>query len=545
MILSADQIHFLDAADQGDVEAVGRMLAAGVEVNTLDDRRLPRNRTALMHAARNGHLDVVEALLEAGAKVDLKDRGFGVALPGGNTALLLAMRNKHVRVARTLLQAGADPKVKSGDMTVFGQAAYLGDVQLVRLLLKMGLDPDQAISKRADLPLASALFAKQTEVVRVLLSAGTNPNRPGRAGVRPLDIAIKAGLLEAVQLLLHHGADPNAVSAKGFTPLMTAVLARQKGIVKILLQRYADLNARNRRGQTALDLAQQQLNRQVNEDFTLQLERQGLDVSEYLKAYQEIVTLLLLAGAKTGDQLPPDPRARSKPLPTKRGRLAKPPSPKVHARSGVKDFLEMVRYTEPEFSVMAVKAPAGKTAAAFAGFRNPRKWLENVPRQAAAGVRQVKASLTTVVKVKRNPWTLIFRSLFRLGKDDYQSIAEEAMELSSRLKTKTIAFVRDETAKALGYHFYEKGRLSEQAQWIEDSSVVWFKSRFRRQPQKEESGEDFIDKVFRQQGIYLPACYPQYKRKNAWLAVEKVSARSIQHADIMILPRRKQRGRKD
>ena len=544
MYLSADQIKFLNAAEQGDLETVGALLAAGVEVNALDDRQLPRNRTALMHAAKNGHLDVVEALLAAGAKVDLKDKGFGVALPGGNTALLLAMRNKHVRVARMLLQAGANPKLKSGDLTVFGQAAYLGDVQLVRQLLKLGLDPDLAISKRADLPLASALFARQTEVVRLLLSAGADPNRKGRAGIRPLDIAIQAGLLEAVQLLLHHGADPNAVSAKGFTPLMTAVLARQKDIVKILLQRYADLNARNRRGQTALDLAQQHLNRKVDEDFTLLLKRQGLEVSEYLKAYQEIVTLLMLAGAKTGDKLPPDPNARSKAGRAKHKKSAGSRPRKGQARFGVRDFLEMVHYTEPEFSVLAVKAPVGKAAKAFAELRHANAWMQNVERRAPAGVRDVNSSLTAVVNIKRNPWTIFFRSLFRLGKDDYQSVDEEAMELSIRLKTKAIAFIRDESAQAVGYHFYEQGKLSEQAQWIEDSSVCWFKSRFRRQPQEDETGEDFIDKVFRQQGIYLPACYPQYKKRNAWLCVEKVSARTIQRADILIVPARKKRGRK-
>jgi ankyrin repeat protein len=543
MYPSADQIRFLDAAEAGDVETVRALLATGVDVNTLDDRRLPRNRTALMHAACSGHLDVLETLLAAGAKVDLKDKGFGVALPGGHTALLLALRHKQVRIARRLLLAGANPKVKCGDLTVLGQAACLGDVQLVRQLLKLGLHPDLAISKRADLPLASALFAGQTEVVRVLLSAGANPNRPGRAGVRPLDIAIKAGLREPVQLLLHHGANPNTASARGLTPLMTAVLARQTDIVSILLQRGAHLNARNRRGWTALDMAQQQLNRPMDEAFVQLLERQGLEVSEYLKACQELVTRLVLAGARTGDELPAGPKARSKGARAKREAPPRPQLKKSDARSGIRDFLELIHYTEPEFAVMAVKAPMGKAAKAFADLRRPNAWRRNVPRLAAAGVRHVDASLTAVVKVRHNHWTVFFRSLFRLGENDYKSVGEEALALSARLKTKAVAFLRDETANALGYHFYERGGLSEQAQWIEGSSVHWFKSRFRQPPEKDELGEDFIEKVFRQQGIYLPACYPRCKRKQAWLCVENASAKAVQRADILILPARKERGR--
>ena len=99
MYLTPEQIQFLDAADRGDVETVKTLLASGVDANALDYRRLPTNRTALMHAASGGHLDVVELLIAAGAKVDMKDKGLGAALPGGNTALLLALKNKHVRVA--------------------------------------------------------------------------------------------------------------------------------------------------------------------------------------------------------------------------------------------------------------------------------------------------------------------------------------------------------------------------------------------------------------------------------------------------------------
>jgi hypothetical protein len=323
-----------------------------------------------------------------------------------------------------------------------------------------------------------------------------------------------------------------------------AVLGGQKEIVKILLKRDIAVNARNPRGQTALDLAQQQLDRDVDEDFVSSLQRQDLDVAGFLKRYQEMATLLRDAGAKTADKLPPEPRGRSRPAPSKRRGRGKPGKQPDSTQLGVKDFLELMHYTEPQFAVIAVKAPIEKTAGAFVDFRNAKRWTRDVPRGAGARPGRVKASVTAAVKVKHNPWTVILRSIFRFGDNDHKLVVEDAKALSARLKTKAIAFTRESKAEAVGYDFFENGRLAEHAQWVEESSFCWFKSRFRRKPEKGELGEEFTDKVFRQQGIYLPACYPRYKKKGSWLCVEKVSAPAIERADIIVLHGRQKRRRK-
>jgi ankyrin repeat protein len=535
-MLSPEQLRFLDAADRGDGETVRAMLAAGVDVNTPDPRCLPRNRTALMHAAKGGHLEVVEVLLAAGAKVDAKDKGMGITLPGGNTALLLALENKQVRAAQRLLNAGADPTVTRGGMTVFGQAASLGDVPLIRQLLKLGLNPNRTDSRKADLPLASALFARQTEAVRALLSARADPNLPGARGVTPLEIALREELLEAVQLLLHRGADPNHVSPKGLTPLMAAVQCGQKEIVKALLQRDAAVNTRGKRGRTALDLAQQRLDQRADDDLSRFLHDRGLSMPEYLTLFHEIAALLRNAGGRGAAELPPEPRPiRSKSTARKPPGRRRPGNDSL--RVGVKDFLELAHYTEPEFSVIAIRAPADRAAAAFADLRGARQWEREVPIQAAGKPGKPNATVTAVVKVKRNPWTIIFRSTFCLGNHGYQSAVEDAQELSARLQTRAVAFIREKKAETVGYDLFGRGRLWEHAQWMEESSVCRFRSRFRRKPGKGELGEDFTDKIFRKLGIYLPACYPQYRRRRAWLSVEKVSARTVQRADVMVLPK--------
>jgi ankyrin repeat protein len=71
-----DRFVFHVAAQEGNVVAIRTMLAVGMGP---DVRRAYDDGTALHHAAWNGHLDVVDALLNAGADVDAQAR-WGIPL---------------------------------------------------------------------------------------------------------------------------------------------------------------------------------------------------------------------------------------------------------------------------------------------------------------------------------------------------------------------------------------------------------------------------------------------------------------------------------
>ena len=73
-----------------------------------------------MWAAAEGHAEVVEALLEAGAD-------FRTPLPSGFTPLLFAVREGRTHVARILLKAGADVNEAMQAQAVGRQVPEPGD----------------------------------------------------------------------------------------------------------------------------------------------------------------------------------------------------------------------------------------------------------------------------------------------------------------------------------------------------------------------------------------------------------------------------------
>ncbi|KAL8659763.1 MAG: hypothetical protein Q9226_000259 [Calogaya cf. arnoldii] len=94
------------AASNGDIERVRRVLQGKakpfVDVNAADEE----GRAPIIYASCFGHEDVVEALIQAGADVDKKDRNQW-------TALMWAMTNRHKNIAKILLDNGASSTVKS------------------------------------------------------------------------------------------------------------------------------------------------------------------------------------------------------------------------------------------------------------------------------------------------------------------------------------------------------------------------------------------------------------------------------------------------
>ena len=106
-----------NAASNGDVEQVDRLLHGSsqkyIDVNGPDEE----GTAPMIYASCFGHLDVVSALLDAGAEVDRQDKNQW-------TPLMWAMTNRHQEIAKILLDKGASPTIRSSSgRTAFDFAA--------------------------------------------------------------------------------------------------------------------------------------------------------------------------------------------------------------------------------------------------------------------------------------------------------------------------------------------------------------------------------------------------------------------------------------
>ena len=113
------------AAEAGDAATVHKLIAGRP---ALLDEKDKHGRTALIWAAHNGHLQIAEALVDAGADLDLQDSY-------GFTALYCAAYSNKPAVVRLLVGRGADQTIKgSRGETAREHAARNGSAECADLL---------------------------------------------------------------------------------------------------------------------------------------------------------------------------------------------------------------------------------------------------------------------------------------------------------------------------------------------------------------------------------------------------------------------------
>jgi ankyrin repeat protein len=343
--LPGGETPLMTAARTGSVEAVRRLIARGADVNA---RESARGQTALMWAAAHGNAAVVPLLLEAGADLSARSHGpVSKAEPGAKglqfrdysrqgrlddfTALLFAARAGHIDAVRALLAGGADPNEAAPDgSTVLVVAAVNAHWELAALLLDHGADPNASLQgwtplhqvvrtrtlnigqfphpvptgRLTSLDLARKLVefgadvnARMTkelrdgyrggrfnrlgatpmllaakgadfEMMRLLAAAGADPNLTNRTRTTVLMAAAGVGMfyveedsgtnedaLEAVKVALELGGDVTAVDDNGNTALHGGAWRGSNPIVQLLIDRGAKLDAKNKGGFTPLQVA--------------------------------------------------------------------------------------------------------------------------------------------------------------------------------------------------------------------------------------------------------------------------------------------------
>ena len=160
----------------------------------------------------------------------------------GPTALLYSVVCWSIEVVNLLLQNGASPCIgNSGNgITPLIIACAEGYLEKAKVLIKADKSTVNQTTFNGRPALLDASLNGHTEIVRLLLENGSNPNIIDNDGRSALMAASLKGYTETVQLLLEAGADPNIIATIGVTALMIASQYGNSEVVKLLLARHAD-----------------------------------------------------------------------------------------------------------------------------------------------------------------------------------------------------------------------------------------------------------------------------------------------------------------
>lgn len=214
---------------------------------------------------------IVRLLLDAGARLDGLDRKLdrleGWAAKIYSPPLAVAAKNRRNADLRLLLERGADPNLGDyGGRTALHEAAFVGNVEAVRVLLDAGADPNRVVPVNDYTPLHQAIYAPEPNpyVVRLLARGGADLEWTDSRGAPPLFAAVEH--VDFLRILLEAGADVHARGPEGDGILAYAVrraATRQLHPsvmvppVELLLAAGADRAARTSDGKTARDLARE------------------------------------------------------------------------------------------------------------------------------------------------------------------------------------------------------------------------------------------------------------------------------------------------
>mmetsp|Transcript_6030 Transcript_6030/g.14648 ORF Transcript_6030/g.14648 Transcript_6030/m.14648 type:complete len:1256 (-) Transcript_6030:644-4411(-) len=154
---------------------------------------------------------------------------------------------------RALLVEGFPIEVKCNSReTLLGVASRRGQLEVVRLLLEKGADPNTF--EQGHSPLVNAVDKNHMHVVEELLSSGAAVDQSSSDGMTALLTAANQGNEKMVQFLCKQGADLEAEDSQGHTPLLLAAKAGAFEAIQILINAGANPLAKNNEGQCALTL---------------------------------------------------------------------------------------------------------------------------------------------------------------------------------------------------------------------------------------------------------------------------------------------------
>jgi ankyrin repeat protein len=251
--------------------------------------------TALLYAARDGHIDAARALLDGGADINQ------VSAAEKTSPLVMAIMNGHYDLGKLFVDYGADPNLANiqgltalyatidvqwapkgwfpSPITTEEKVTYL---ELMKALLDDGANPNARLGKKLWFrsfgdhswvePSGATAFwraAQSSDILamRLLIANNADPDIPTFGGTTSLMAASGIGWgyhysmnlpdswMAAVKYCMQLGANVNAVDDKGYTALHGAAYIGNEEMIRFLMDHGADIKAVAKDKNTVADMA--------------------------------------------------------------------------------------------------------------------------------------------------------------------------------------------------------------------------------------------------------------------------------------------------
>jgi ankyrin repeat protein len=241
---------------QGFVGVIKLLVAHNADVNA----KGPNDWTPLHHAAHDGRLDLVDALLAAGNSGKVKVNVVAQTDMGA-TPMFLAAQNCHREVVERFATYSSTLTTRQKDgWAPIHVAASLGHVTILEALLANSAALVDYSSAGGLTSLHIAAQFGHSHVIDVLIKKGAKVNMEAASDKSTaLHLACEQGHVNVVKQLLANNALIDAQNAQGDTSLMRAVVAANQAMLELLLDAPAGVKANpnlaDNEGQTPLMLA--------------------------------------------------------------------------------------------------------------------------------------------------------------------------------------------------------------------------------------------------------------------------------------------------
>jgi ankyrin repeat protein len=238
---SYSQDNYFKAIEKGNLELFNKELSEGMDINY---QRKKDQLSPLLLASITGKTEFVKVLLEKGANLELVDNN-------DKTALLCAINQNHLDIAVMLMSNGAKTSVKN--ISGYSALHYCcktnntknkdkHDIQMKIMseLISSGVSVND-VTNNGTSPFLIACENGDLEIIEFLIKKNADINKKSAIGLSPLCHAVIIGNQEVAEVLLDNGADINVKCQNECTPLILSILEKKFNVAEYLISRNADV----------------------------------------------------------------------------------------------------------------------------------------------------------------------------------------------------------------------------------------------------------------------------------------------------------------